>query len=404
MAQPPIGWVPRRQVNVDDLRRSGRAHLLVGPRQAGKSSLVWSLLRELERPLYLNMEEATLRRWCDSATGFRADLDGLGRLDALFLEEAQWLSGAALFVKGLIDLKVPFPVIVTGSASFHLVDRFRESLAGRADRHVLLPLSLDELVPPDDAAALVRAERRRDVLQRMLVHGSYPGVWTSDRPERLLGDLFQASVLRDASDLFHVERIDAFERLLRLCAHQAGNLVNQSELAGVCGISVSTVSRYLSMMEQAHVLHLVPPFAGGRRRELTSARKVFYVDLGLRNAVIGRFDPAMPGSQDRGARLEGLVYSELRKWVPWERPIRYWQSKSGAEMDFVIERPDGLLAVEVKATALRRPTLTRSSRSFLDAYEPKRLFVVNGALEHREQVGATEVCWVTPQELSEALA
>ena len=108
---------------------------LSGPRQAGKSTLVWSYLRTLTRPLFLNLEEPSFRMWCRSAAGFLADLSELGSPpDAIFLEEAQHLDEAGLFVKGLVDARLGSPIVVTGSSSFHLMARTRESLAGRARR------------------------------------------------------------------------------------------------------------------------------------------------------------------------------------------------------------------------------------------------------------------------------
>ena len=286
LARPPERWVDRRQVDLSGLLRPGRAHLIVGPRQAGKSSLAWSLLRRLDRPLYVDLEEPVFRQWCTSAVQFLADLRALGLPpDAVLLEEAQRLSDAALFVKGLVDNRAPFPVLVTGSSSFQLQDRTRESLAGRATRHLLLPLSLEEVTPrrPDEPRATLEVRRRRSLARHVRV-GGYPEAWTDDHPAAVLSGLVQAVVLHDASDLSRVERPDAYQRLLELCAHRVGNLLVVSELASVCGVAAATAARYLTLMEDMHVLRLVPAFADGRRREVTSARKTFFVDTGLAGA------------------------------------------------------------------------------------------------------------------------
>ena len=161
--------------------------------------------------------------------------------------------------------------------------------------------------------------------------------------------------------------------LRRRAGRRAGALVNLSELASIAGVSVNTVSRYLSLMEEAHVLRLVPSFSGGKRREVSSARKVFFLDNGLRNAVLGRVSQPPEDAADRGKLLENWVFSELAKEIPWTQPIRYWRSLSGAEVDFVIDAPATRLGIEVKAAPLRRPRLARSSRSFIQAYEPARL-------------------------------
>ena len=403
----PEPWIERGQVEVARLLEPGKAHLVIGPRQAGKSSLVWSVLRGLERPLCLNMEEAALRAWCDSPSGFLEDLASLGTagsaVDALFLEEVQWLDNAALFVKGLVDRGAGFPILVTGSSSFHLLDRTRESLAGRATRHLLLPLSLSEAAPVAGLPPAVAASQRRRAVRRQLRLGGYPEVWIGARPEKTLGDLVQAFVLRDASDLFSVERLDAYHDVMLLAARQVANLVNVSEYAAVASVAANTVARYLELLEQAHVLRRLAPFAAGKRREITGARKVFFLDNGLRNAVLGRLSDPVEGAADLGPLVENWVFAELAKTLPWMQSIRYWRTLGGAEVDFVIDAPGGLLGIEVKASALTRPKLSRSSRSFVEAYAPREFWVLNDEIEADDRHGDTRLRWVPLHRLPEAL-
>jgi len=403
-SRQPEPWIDRRQVELGRLCEPGKAHLVIGPRQAGKSSLLWSLLRSRQRPLYLNMEEVALRSWCDSPSAFMAELAALGpAVDAVFLEEVQWLDNAAVFIKGLVDRRPNFPILVTGSSSFHLLDRTRESLAGRATRHLLLPLSLAEVSPVDWSAPAVADSERRRAVKRQLRLGGYPEVWTGTAPERTLGDLVQAFVLRDASDLFSVERLDAYHDVMRLAARQVGNLINLSEYATITSISVNTVAKYLELLEQAHVLRRLAPFAGGKRREMTGARKVFFLDNGLRNAVLGRLSNPVEDAIDLGPLVENWVLAELAKALPWMQSIRHWRTLGGAEVDFVIEAPGGLLGIEVKASPLVRLALSRSSRSFIDAYAPQQFWVLNDELEAEARHRNTRARWLPLVRLPEAL-
>lgn len=401
VATLPSPHVSRLQVDSRTFSRVDRAHLVIGPRQAGKSTLAWSWLRGLERPLFVNAEEPVLRAWCTSAAGFLADVTSLGGVDAIFLEEAQWLEEGPRFAKGLVDARPGVPVLVTGSASFHLLGRTRETLAGRASRHRLLPLSLAEVAPGDGSPPALLQARRTDALERMLSVGGYPEAWLSEDPGEILGGLLQAFVLRDASDLFRVERLDAYQALLQLVAGQVGQLLVVSELASRCGVSAATALRYLELMEEAHVLQLLPSYAGGRRREVTSARKAYFLDNGLRNALVGGLHPH---PADRGARAENWVFTELAKALPWEWTLRYWRSAAKAEVDFVVDAPPGLLGIEVKAGSLARPKLARSSRSFIQAYSPRSLWVVNASLSHEATVEGCQVEWIPAWRLPEALA
>jgi predicted AAA+ superfamily ATPase len=388
------------------LRGSRRAHLVVGPRQAGKSTLVWSVLARDERPVLLvNCEEPLVREWCRSPALFAADLEHwLPAGGVLFLEEAQWLDEAGLFLKGLVDLRTGRTIVVTGSASFHLLSRTRESLAGRATRHHVWPLTLSEVAPPRanlPPAANLAAARR--ALERLLLYGGYPDAWTSEDPVSVLRELVTAFVLRDASDRLRIGRPDAFRLVLRLAATQPGDLVNLSEWGSVAGVATSTVADYASLLEETHVIRLVRPFIGGKRAELTRSPKVFFLDNGLRNAVAGGFEP-LDARADIGRLLENFVFSELHKRSPEPGEVRFWRTRNKAEVDFVIQpRPDRLVAIEVKSQARGRPRLTRALRSFVDAYEPELVLMVYRGEPFEDELGGTRVLGVPAERLTEVL-
>ncbi len=355
----------------------GRARLVVGPRQAGKSTLAWWSLRDA-RPhevLFLNAEEEPVQRWARSAAAMLADLEAeLPSVRTVFIDEAQHLDDAGLIVKGLVDARRGLRVLVTGSSAFHLRSRTRETLAGRADRVRLLPLSLGELLEHEPSAVpAVRRARARRMVDRQLVLGSYPGVWFHAEPARLLADLTFALVQRDASDRFRARHLDAFRRLLQLAAGQVGQMVNFSEWASVLGIAAPTVREYVALLEESWILRLLPPFAGGRRREITSAARVHFYDPGLRNSVLGALEPDVARRPDRGALAEAWAFAELCKALPLDWTLHYWRAKGGAEVDFVAAKGERRVGVEVKAGGRLR--LGRSGRSFVDAYEPE-LFIL----------------------------
>lgn len=378
-------------------------HLVVGPRQAGKTTLVWRHLAGVgPRVLFVSMEDPRLRAWCDSPALFVVDVKReFGPLDALFLDEVQRLPDAALFLKAVVDLHPGFPILVTGSAAYHLQGRTRESLAGRASRTTLLPFSLAEVAPKRERLApAAYAAALGEALARHAVFGGYPAAWTSEHPERVLDRLVQAFLERDASDFFRIRRPDAMNRLLVLAARQVGNLVNVSEWAALCGVSRDTINEYLQILEDSHLVSLLPVYAAGKRAELTSARKVFFLDGGLRNALLR--DVRSPDQRsDAGPLWENWVFGELTKRRRSGDGLYYWRTRSGAEVDFVVSRPEGVEAYEVKSAGLARPALSRSSRSFIEAYAPARFVVLNASLEHTETLGATRVEWRPMASLAE---
>lgn len=395
LPRPALAPARQRWVEAD------RAHLLIGPRQAGKSTSLWAHLAELGEPaLFLDCEQELVRAWCRHAPLFLADLEKLvPRPVPLFFEEVQHLEEAGLFLKGLVDRRIGVPILVTGSSSYHLGARTRESLAGRATRSRLLPFSLAEVCQELEAhPPLVRDRRREERLARHWIYGGYPAVWFSEDPEVLLTDLVESIIVRDASDFFRIARPDAFRQLLRLVAGQTGSLVNLSEWASVLGIGRETVASYLEILESSHVVAIVSPFAGGKRVELTTRPKVFLIDNGIRNQLSRDFRP-FEERNDAGSLLENWVASELLKALPEDATLHFWRSASGVEVDFVVAWGERLLAIEVKASRLGRPAVPRSLRSFLDAYQPALALLVNTGLDHRERVGATEIEWTLPLDL-----
>ncbi len=394
-----------REVEKTPLQRN-RALLIVGPRQAGKSTLVWRLLhRYIPDILFLNMGDPLLKLECQPAADF---IDLLRQhysfIKAIFIDEIQHLEEAGLFVKGLIDARLNLPIFITGSSAFHLMSKTRESLAGRATRQRLLPFSMSELMGHAHPANPVAARHTGDqIVAHQLIYGSYPAVYLAKNPDEknmLLNDLVEALILKDVSDLFRIKRVDAFRKLLTLLAGRIGQMVNFSELASICQVDVGTIRSYVEILEESHVVKIVPPFAGGKRREIIGAPKVFFLDNGIRNQLLNNFSPALDLRTDRGQLLENWVFTEIYKSAPLPAVIKFWRSKAGAEVDFIIEHAGKSYGLEVKYTLLKQSKLSRSVRSFLDVYQPEKFALLNSSLEQKVNVADREVSFITPCELS----
>ena len=398
----PDPLIPRIVPEAADWPRPGKAHLVVGARQVGKSSFLWNWFRErVTPPLFINAEERLIQSWCRSPALVLDDLRKLWPSNLpVLIEEAQHLDEAGLLVKGLVDGGLDSPLFVTGSSSFHLRATTRESLAGRAVRVLMHPLSLEEVsqdlngFPP-----LLAVDELRTRAKRQIVFGGYPEAWISDRSESVLYELIEAFVIRDASDLFRIENIDAFRRLLKLLAGTTGNLCNVSDWAAVCGVSRTAINNYLAILEETRVIQVVPPFIGGKRAEISKRPKLYFCDTGILNAMGGQFIPFEQHS-NRGPLFENWVAAELAKHKSRLTPpesIRFWRTKSKAEVDFVMETGDGITGIEVKSTEMKRPKLSRSSHSFIEAYKPKTFYVVNWTLEAEQDIGQTTVRWMGPE-------
>jgi predicted AAA+ superfamily ATPase len=384
----------------------GRVLLVAGPRQAGKTTWIKQALFGQKDPvLVLHAEEPLVRGLCRSPALALDALEAvLEEKTVLVFEEIQHLADGPLFLKGLCDLSPRRRIVATGSSSFQFGAKTRESLAGRARRVLLYPFSLEEAAAamPGDALPALVEEEISGIWEKLLVTGGYPGPWFDSDPEAAVTRLAESIVLRDASDFFTIEHPAAFRKLLELSAADVGNLVNLSAWASAAQVSRTAARRYLDIAAEAQVLRLVPPFAGGKRAEITGRPKVYFIDNGLRNALFGGFGPSQKRA-DRGALWENAVYSELLKRTGLLAQVAYWRTKNGGEVDFVINRSGELTAVEVKAAALNRPSLSRAARSFLSAYRPKRLGVINASLRLDLKAEGVPVLFRRPWEIGEIL-
>lgn len=379
---------------------SEQAFLVIGPRQSGKSTMVWHMMQSyLPDVMFLNMEEPLFRdiQAVDFAELIQTDYSFVR---AIFIDEAQHMKEAGLFIKGLIDMKIRIPVFITGSSSYHLLSKTRESLAGRSIRCRLLPFSFKELLTfSEPSNPLLAKHLSEGIIQHQLIFGGYPGVYlskTRDRKISILNNLVESLILRDASDMFRITRVDAFRKLMSLVALRLGSIINISELASLCGINVGTINNYIEIMEESHIVKKILPFTGGKRREIKGAQKIFFIDNGIRNTLLNNFPLDINQSPDAGGIFKNWVFSELYKNIPFLGTIRYWQSKSKAEVDFVIEYAGKLYAIEAKFSAYKKPELSKSAHSFIEAYKPERFILLNLTLEHDIDVKGTRVSFLTP--------
>jgi uncharacterized protein len=398
-------YVPENYIErIQDVTLDDRVALVIGPRQAGKSTLIWNKLFKIDGPcLFVDCEEPSVRDWAKSSALF---IRGLGELvptnTVVFFEEVQHLEEAGLFLKGLVDRKTSYRFVATGSSSFELESKTRESLAGRAKRHLLLPFSCSELMADDSGPAALETRRQQKISEHLIVHGGYPTVHLGEKKEAVLTGLVESFIIRDASDRFRIRHTEAFRKLLELMASQIGNLCNYSDWASNTGISADTVREYATILSDAHIIKLVRPFAGGKRAEIISAPKVYFVDNGIRNRLFGGFT-AFEKRPDKGALLENFVFTELVKNMhPLLDSIRFWRSKSGAEVDFLVEHDGEIIGIEVKA-GNARGKLTRSAHSFIDAYAPARFLVVSDRTHEGFKNNNTQVIFTTLPKFLESI-
>lgn len=386
--------------------------LIIGPRQAGKTTLMLAckdfLEKKGEKTVFLNLDIESNKQFFDSQEKLarKIQLEIGQNKGFVFIDEIQRKENAGLFLKGLFDLGLPYKLIVSGSGSLELKEKIHESLVGRKRIFELSTLSFLEFVnfktdykyeEKLNEFFEVEGETGKFLLEEYLNFGGYPRVVladTLDEKQKVLGEIYQSYLEKDIVYLLGLPKTETLIALVKILASQIGNLVNFSELANSLGVSVQTVKNYLWYLEKTFILKKVTPYFSNVRKEITKSPLFYFEDLGLRNYSLGLFGNLnLPF--EAGFLFENFVYRILKEKIGLSATkINFWRSKEGAEVDFVIEAGRRVLPIEVKYQNFKKPEVSRSLRSFLEKYQPSKALVVNLALTDKVEVKSSQVLFL----------
>ena len=386
--------------------------LIVGPRQAGKTTLMRQLQDHLEAKgektffLSLDFERDQPHFMSQAALIERLRLEFGKHKGYVFIDEIQRKENAGLFLKGIYDMRTPHKFILSGSGSVELKEKVHESLAGRKRVFELSTVSLKEFIQfktgyryEDRLEEYLKVNKNEAsrFLMEYLNFGGYPRVIiedTLDEKLKTIDEIYRSYIEKDIAYLLRVERIDAFGELMRVLAGQIGKMVNLNELSSTLGISVQTVKNYLYYAEKTFIIRRVTPFFSNLRKEISKAPVVYFNDLGLRNFAVRQFGRHVMFSET-GFIFQNLVHHLLLDKTRHESStIHYWRTKDKAEVDFVINRGDDVIPVEVKCRELKGTEIGRSLRGFISKYSPSEAWVVNLSLHDEEMIGKTKVKFI----------
>ncbi len=365
------------------------ALILLGARQVGKTTILRRIFKEAQ---YLNVDNDPIKNALDryDPVVYQQLLASSPR--TVIIDEMQRLRDPGLAVKIIYDQLPGYQLVITGSSVFNIKNKTSESLAGRKIDYKLFPLTTSEFlyqqgVEPrlstqlfDDLlqnqltrAPIIKTYDHQSVLHQLLVYGLYPAMMEHQRDDVYLSSFLDSVVFKDLTELALLENKAAAINLLKLLAHQIGSLVNYADLANRLGIDAKTVKRYIELFEQSFIIFTLQPYSSNQRDEIGKAPKVYFYDLGLRNALINNFNP-IEQRVDLGQLFENYVITELLKYNSYTQKrcsFYYWRVKSGSEVDLVIKDQDRLLGCEIKTH--RR----RINQAFLSRYPQASLQVIS---------------------------
>ena len=286
---------------------TGKTILLLGPRQVGKTTLMKKLQQKHnDKTLWLNADNPEDRELLNRINASRAkQIFSSGML--VIIDEAQRLKNSGLTLKIIHDNCPEIQLAATGSSSFELTDKIKESLTGRKWTYKLFPISFEELAKHTNNFELIRS------LETRLIYGSYPEIINQAGSEKeVLFELVSDYLYKDIFSIKEIRKPDILEKLVKALAFQVGNQVSNRELANHIQADKETVDKYIYLLEEAFVIFRLPSYSKNLRNELKRSKKIYFFDNGIRNAVINQFNP-LSLRNDTGALWENLMISERLK-------------------------------------------------------------------------------------------
>lgn len=331
------------QKRIENRLFKGKAILIFGPRQSGKSTMVEAILKDKEH-LYLNGDDADVRDILTSTTATKLKAI-VGNKKILFIDEAQRIPNIGLTLKLFTDQIKEVQIIATGSSAFELSSQVNEPLTGRKYEFMLYPLSFEELVLED---GLINEKR---LIEHRMIYGYYPEIVTKQGEEVELLKLLASSYLyKDLLMLEQIKKPLVLEKLLKALALQVGSEVSYHELSQITGSDTKTVEKYIDLLEKTYVVFRLPAFSRNVRNEIKKGKKVYFYDCGIRNAIISNFK-ALSSRTDVGALWENYLMAERVKSLRSHNidiDQYFWRTTQQQEIDLIEEDVEGLSAYEFK--------------------------------------------------------
>jgi len=349
----------------------GKAIILTGARQVGKTTLLKELVKETGLPsIFLNCDEAEVRNTLENISVERLK-SIIGNNKIIFIDEAQRVGGIGLTLKIIVDNFIDIQLLVTGSSSLELATGIKEPLTGRKFEYNLFPFSISELANNKNLLAEEQA------LEKRLIYGSYPDAINYPGEEKeLLLNLTNSYLFKDILSLTSIRKPLQLEKLVQALALQMGNEVSYQELGQIIDADKQTVEKYIDLLEQCFVIFKLTAFSKNLRNEIKKSRKIYFYDNGIRNAIIQNFSP-LGLRQDTGALFENYIISEYIKRNNNKRRFAkyyFWRSFQQQEIDLIEEVDGGINAMEIKWNENKK---VKFPTTFTDAYSINTTAVIN---------------------------
>ncbi len=345
----------------------GKAILLIGPRQVGKTTLIKSQLIDGDY-LFLDADDPTVRDLLDNPNTEKLK-SIIGKHKVVFIDEAQRISGIGITLKIIVDQFKNVQLLVSGSSSFDLSNELNEPLTGRKWEYELLPISWEEY---EQKHGYLVAEQQ---IENRLLYGFYPDVLNNPGEEKeILKQLVNSYLFRDILAYSKIRKPEILEKLVQALALQIGSEVNYNELSQTIGVDKNTISSYIDILQKGYVVFRLGSYSGNLRNEIKKNKKIYFYDTGVRNMILGNFN-SLNLRQDTGNLWENFLISERVKQNLYKNTLAktyFWRTKQQQEVDLVEEKDGQLTGYEFKWKAKQK---SRLPKTFTETYKSKEVII-----------------------------
>ena len=349
----------------DKISKNYNMVAVVGARQAGKTTFLKKQI-ENKNSSYILFDDPDARSlFEDDIKKFEKQF--ISSYNVSILDEVQYCKNAGRKLKYLVDSD--HNLWITSSSEIILSKEILSFLVGRVSIIKLFPFSFKEFL-----TAISQKELTPKILDRMIwehaTYGGYPKVVLTediDIKKTILSDLYDTMLLKDVARTFSIDDIRSLEEFSKYLAFSIGDIVSYDKISNNLNMSFQTVKKYLDAMEKSYLIYRVLPFFTNKKKEIVKQPKLYFVDTGLRNIIAKNFDVNLDGKL-----FENYVLTELLKmgFSP-----KYWRTKTKTEVDFIVEKENNIIPIEVKIRA-DIGKIERSLRSFIETYKPKTAIVI----------------------------
>jgi len=330
--------------NIKDNFFKGKAIIILGARQVGKTTLLKKIANNIKNVLWLNADTFEVQTLFEEASSKRF-MSIIKNNKIVIIDEAQRIKNIGLKLKIITDEFETVQLIVTGSSSFDLSNEINEPLTGRKFEYELFPFSFEEMVKHHGLFDEL------NLLEQRMIYGYYPDVVVSkENKDDILKLLADSYLFKDILIWNKIKKSDKIIKLLQALAFQIGSQVSYNELGKIIGLNSETVESYVQLLEKSFIIFRLGTFSRNLRSELKKTRKIYFFDNGIRNAVINNFT-AIELRNDKGALWENFIISERRKYLSYHKIYAntyFWRTHAQQEIDYIEEREGNLFAFEFK--------------------------------------------------------